>query len=65
MKSIEVVAWAWPVEVAVIVAYALGAPLFLSTVQYDQFVRTLPLLTALIGTQSAVAYFGKKQMDST
>jgi hypothetical protein len=59
VKSLDIIAWAWPMEVAFLVVYAVASPAFLSIAWYDKFLAALPLLTALIAGQGAVAYFGK------
>ena len=61
MKSLDLVAWAWPTEVMLVTCYTLTAPAFLTTDWYELFLRALPLLTALIVGQGAAAYFGKAQ----
>lgn len=61
MKSLDLIAWCWPCEVAVVVSYALAAPAFMSVDWYSKFIQALPLLTALIAGQAACAYFGKAE----
>ena len=63
MKSLDVVAWAWPAEVAVVTAYTLAAPAFVPLPYYQVFVGALPLLTALIAAQGGAAFWGKAAQD--
>lgn len=61
MRSLDLIAWAWPCEVAALVAYACAAAPIMPVDRYELFLRALPLLTALIGGQAACAYFGKAE----
>ena len=61
MKSLDLIAWAWPIEVAVLVALGVSGLFYLPLERYEQFLRSLPLLTALIAAQGGAAYFGKAE----
>ena len=61
MKSLDLIAWAWPLEVAALVAYACAAAPLLPVDRYELFLKALPLLTVLIGAQGGAAYFGKAE----
>lgn len=63
MKSLDLIAWGWPLEVAFLVAFsALGAAL-MPSVRYELYLRALPMLAALIGAQGGAVYFGKRQIN--
>lgn len=63
MKSLDLVAWGWPLEVAFLVAFASIGSALLPSARFELFLRALPTLAVLIGAQGGAAYFGKRQIN--
>lgn len=65
MKSLDLVAWGWPLEVAFLVVFSAIGSALLPSERFELFLRALPVLSGMIAAQAGAAYFGKRQVNDT
>ena len=58
MKAKDILQKLWPLEVAVIIIYAMFIIPIVAINRVELFIRVLPLLTTLIGGQGVIAFAG-------